>query len=118
MFLSWLGDLGVTLSDGVTALTLVSSDPGPLQYTAVDGVYGFNPAQANAGVLISYAQCPDDVAQATIELVGERYKIRNRIGEVSHSLGGQTNTTTTFSQKDMNDFIKASLRRYLKVAPS
>ena len=115
--LSWLGDLGVTLANG-TPLAPVPASPAAMQYSVADGVYLFNVAQALAPVLISYQQCPDDVAEAAIELVGERYKVRNRIGEVSHAMGGQTNTTTAFSQKDMNDFIKAALRPYRKVAPA
>ena len=116
--LAWTGDIAVTLADGVTKLTPVAASPGALQYTVTDGLYVFNTAQGGAGVLLTYQQCPDDVAQAVIELVAERFKYTRRIGEVSHALSGQVNTTTTFSQKDCNDFIKSCLHPYKKVVPA
>ena len=114
---AWAGDLGVTLANG-TALTAVAGAPGAGQYSVADGLYSFNAAQGGAAVLLAYQQTPDDVAQACLELIGERLKYTRRIGEISHSLAGQVNTTTTFSQKDCNDFIKALLLPYRGVVPA
>jgi len=48
-------------------------------------------------------------------MVGERYRYKNRISEVSKSLGGQE--TMALSQKDMPDFIRTLLQPYKRVIP-
>ena len=115
-FLGWSGDLGVTINGA--ALVAVSGAPATMQYAVVDGVYSFNAAQAGATVSLSYQLTPDDVGQAVIEIIGERYKTASRIGEVSHAMGGSTNMTTTFSQKPFNDFVASLLQPYKKVVPA
>jgi hypothetical protein len=62
-----------------------------------------------------YATTPPDVAQAAIELVGEAYRRRDRIGLASKTLGGQE--VVAFSLKDMNDTIRALLAPYQVLAP-
>lgn len=114
--LSWLADLGVSYAGGA-ALVAVTGTPTAGQYAVSDGVYTFAAADAGRAVLISYSNCPEDIAQAVKELVGERYRARERIGEISHAMGGQANTTTSFSQKDMSDFIKSSLNPFKAVVP-
>ncbi len=114
-------DDGVTYQNG-TALVKVGSAPGSGQYTvtidADSGVatYGFNAADAGAIVLISYSFTPSDLEDACISLVGERVRYMNRIGQVSVSAAGTT--TTSFSQKDMPDYIKTALLPYKKAFPS
>lgn len=115
-YFPWIEDLGVTLNGA--AMTKVSGAPAAGQYAVSDGVYTFNAAQNGETVLISYSQCPDDVAQAVIELVGERYKANSRIGEQSHSMGGSANVTVSFSTKDFNDTIKTFLKPYRMVTPA
>jgi Phage gp6-like head-tail connector protein len=114
---SFAVDQGVTYANG-TALTAVASSPAPGQYiapTAVNAFYQFAAGDANAQVLLSYSYIPADIEQACFELVAERYRYRNRIGELSKSLNGQE--TTSFSQKDMPDFIRTLLQPYKKVIP-
>ena len=62
-----------------------------------------------------YATAPADVAQATVELVGEAFRRRERIGLSSKTLGGQE--VVAFSLKDMNDTAKALLASYQVLAP-
>lgn len=62
-----------------------------------------------------YAATPPDLEQACLELCALRYKDRERIGQVSKSLGA--GETVTFSQKDMSDFVREVLKNYKKVVP-
>jgi len=62
-----------------------------------------------------YAATPPAVEQATIELVGEAFRRRDRIGQTSKTLGGQE--TVAFSAADMNASIKAMLAPFMALAP-
>jgi uncharacterized phiE125 gp8 family phage protein len=62
-----------------------------------------------------YATTPPDIGQAALELVGEAFRRRERIGLASKSLGGQE--VVAFSLKDMNDTIRALLASYQVLAP-
>ena len=62
-----------------------------------------------------YAATPPDVGQAAVELVGEAFRRRDRIGLASKTLGGQE--TIAFSLKDMNDTVRALLAPYQVLAP-
>lgn len=108
-FGAWAIDQGVTYANG-TALSAVSSSPATGQYSVSGGSYVFAPGDAGASILISYSYIPSDVGHACMEMVGERYRYKNRIGEVSKSLGGQE--TMAFSQKDIPDFIRTLLQPY------
>jgi hypothetical protein len=59
-----------------------------------------------------YAVTPTEVEQACIELLSLRYKEKDRIGQVSKSIGGEV---VSFSQKDMSDSIQTTLANYKKV---
>jgi hypothetical protein len=110
----WASDAGVTYANG-TAMTLVTGAPAQGQYAVAAGVYTFAAADQGASVLISYGFVPQDIAQATIELIAERFSYRSRIGETTHSLGGQE--TAGFSLKDMPDAMKLMLQPYRNVVP-
>jgi hypothetical protein len=105
----WAVDQGVTYANG-TSLLAVGSAPAQGQYSVAAGVYTFNAADAGAPVLISYSYIPADIEQAAMEMVGERYNYKSRIGVVSKSLGGQE--TMAYSQKDMSDFVSTLLVPY------
>lgn len=107
--LVWLGNLSVTLADG-TPLTAVPSAPGPGQYSVASGAYTFNAAQAGAAVLLDYSCVPPDLEQAVIELVGERFRHRDRIGLNSKNL--PTGETVSFLVKDMSDNVRLVLEQY------
>lgn len=109
-------DAGVTFANG-TALTKVASAPAANQY-AVDAEsngYIFAAADAGKAVLISYAFVPPDIEQACFEIVGEQYRYRGRIGEVSRALPG--GGSVSFSQKAMSDTTKTLLSPYRTVIP-
>jgi hypothetical protein len=112
-FGSWAVDQGVT-ANGV-AMTSVTTEPTASQYRVIDGVYTFAAADTGKNVLISYSFVPADIEQACLELVGERYRTKDRIGEKSKSLGGQE--TISYSTAAMGDHVKMLLHPYRKVVP-
>lgn len=113
-------DVPVHASNGV-AFTKVSALTAAGQYTvAVDATtglatYTFDAADQGVAVLLNYSYVPEDLENACIEIVGERYRYKGRIGEVSKTMGGQL--TASFSQKDMPDYIAQSLNPYRKWFP-
>ena len=62
-----------------------------------------------------YAATPDAVNQAVIELVGEAFRRRERIGQSSKTLGGQE--TVAFQVTDMNATVRAMLASFQAVVP-
>lgn len=105
-------DLGVTLADG-TPLVAVTGVPGAGEYSVVDGLYTFNDAQAEETVLITYSYVPADLDQAVVELVGERYRQRDRIGMNSKSL--PNGESVSFLVKDMNAYTRRTVDLYRRV---
>jgi hypothetical protein len=80
---AWASDGGVSYADG-TPLVAVTGPPavGQYQLTAnAPGSYTFNAGDNGAGVLITYGFVPADLADACIELVSERFRYAQRIGE-------------------------------------
>lgn len=110
---SWAADNGVSYVNGV-ALTSVVANPAQGQYSVIAGTYSFNTADTGRAVTIAYSYLPGDIEQACIELVALRYKERDRIGQISKSLSGET---VSFAQKDMSDDIKTALQPYRRIAP-
>ena len=62
-----------------------------------------------------YAVTPPAVEQAVIELAGEAFRRRDRIGQTSKTLGGQE--TVAFSVIEMNATVRAMLLSFMAVAP-
>lgn len=113
---------GVQLGGGATinagnALTLASGyylDPDGMTLRLIGYRFPWRlPVQV--AYTAGYAAAPADVAQACVELVGEAFKRRDRIGQTSKTLGGQE--VIAFSVKDMNATIKAMLAPYQRLAP-
>lgn len=116
---SWNSDRGVVLADG-TVLAKAASDPAAGQYALKaggDGTYAyvFNAAQNGASATVTYGYTPAEIEECAVELVGERAKVRNRIGQVSVHLG--PSQTVSYSQKDFNDFVRTTLNQYKNVVP-
>jgi hypothetical protein len=114
---AWASDGGVTYADG-TPLVAVTSAPAIGQYQLApdaSGSYIFNPGDDGANVLITYGFVPADLADACIELVGERFKYLQRIGERTHSLGG--NETVAFDTTRLTPLIISMLQPYRNVLP-
>lgn len=114
----WNSDRGLAYANG-SALTLVSGAPAQGQYQVTQdskgyGLYLLNALDIGAAVVVTYGYTPEDIGQAVLEFVSERYKNRNRIGEVSQNFKG---TVVSFSQKDMNATIKTLLAPYRNVVP-
>jgi hypothetical protein len=112
----WASDVGISYANG-TALTKVASAPAVGQYAldATAGTYDFNAGDDGASVLISYGFVPSDLADACIELVSERFKYSERIGERTHSLGG--NETVAFDTTRFTPLIAAMLQPYKNLLP-
>jgi hypothetical protein len=112
----------------VTSVTSLSIDNIPVPQAMVPGQSGwrlngnvillfghwFNRALANVAVTYTagYASAPADVAEAVMELVGLRYRGRDRLGKVSESMGGMA--TTAYAQKDVSPFVASVIARYAK----
>lgn len=111
---AWASDGGVTFANGVP-LVPVAANPAEGQYVVAAGQYTFGGADTGKQVLASYGFIPSDLAQVCKELVAERYKYRDRIGQISKSLGGQE--TVSFSTKEMPDALRLMLRPYTAVVP-
>jgi Phage gp6-like head-tail connector protein len=112
----WASDEGVTYANG-TPLALVTVVPMIGQYAldAEAGTYDFAAGDDGAAILISYGFVPYDLADAAIELVCERYKYSQRVGEKSHSLGG--NETVSFDTTRFTPLVASLLQPYRNVPP-
>jgi hypothetical protein len=111
---AFTSDQGVAYANG-TALTKVIGVPTIGQYAFASGTYTFAAADQGAAILVSYGFIPQDLAQACIELVAERYKYKDRIGEKSKSLGGQE--SVSFDLKSITDATKLIIQPYRRVVP-
>jgi hypothetical protein len=115
----WVTDRGARLPGSVAGLVKVADNPAADQYAVVasNGVYTykFNVAQAGLVVLISYGYIPEDLEQALIELIGERYKQRTRIGQNSFNFGN--GLVVSFMNRDMNENVRTILAQYKNVVP-
>lgn len=89
----WCKDGGVVYASDGVALTPVSALTGAGQYIpptdSTLGTYTFDPADADAAVLISYSFIPTALEEACIQMVAERNSYRSRIGQIDRSLAGQ-----------------------------
>lgn len=111
----WAADVAVTKADG-TAMTKVASSPAAGQYSLdrqAPGTYQFAAADNGLGVLLTYGYVPADLARAATELVGERYRYKDRIGQTSRSIGGQE--TAAFDRNDLPKHIDMLLQPYKRV---
>jgi hypothetical protein len=117
-------DQGVVNAETLAPLTFVPpTAPGTPptltvgQYSAdqTTGLYTFAEADVGAALTGSYSYTPEDLSQACVELVGERFTAKSRIGLISQSLGGQE--TVSYSQKDMGAFIESLIDPYRKSIP-
>jgi hypothetical protein len=111
----WLSDVYVKDMLGDT-FTKVASDPATGEY-AVDanGTYTFAAVDAGKSITITFGYVPPDVSQATLDMMGEWWKRKDRIGVVSKNLAGQE--SVTFSQEHMTDFVSLILQPYKNVVP-
>lgn len=111
---AWVYSISVTYADG-TPFEQVYGPPGVGQFQlgVTPGVYIFNAGDNGFQVLLSYAYIPTDLADACIELVCERFKYSERVGEKSHSLGG--NETVSFDNDRFTPLVISMLEPYRNV---
>ena len=62
-----------------------------------------------------YATVPLDIEQACIEMVSIKYRMRDRIGQKSVAMGGES---TSFDTSDIPAYIQILLQQYKKVVPN
>ena len=62
-----------------------------------------------------FAVTPPEIEQACIALVALRYKERDRIGQASKNVGGET---VSFQQKDMPADVATILDQYRNLVPA
>jgi Phage gp6-like head-tail connector protein len=111
--LTWLQDNGVWNNTTGVAFTKVASGPIAGQYSVdATGLYTFAAADSGTMVALSYSYVPGDIEQACIELIGLRYKEKDRIGQVSKHVGTET---ISYSQKDMPSDVATMLNQRRKV---
>lgn len=102
-------------SNNATLEYVENPAPGPMQYwvNPETGLYYFNSAQADLDVLVSYSYVPADIVMGVTELVGERFKAKDRIGVNSKSLGGQE--TVSFNNQSMSHQVREMFGPYRRV---
>jgi len=69
----------------------------------------------NVSYVAGYATVPFDIQQACLELVGLKFKEKDRIGIQSQSMNGQQ--TTSYTPRDLGKDTKAMLQNYRSVVP-
>lgn len=102
------------------ALAIRDADATPLPSTGhyyLDewGVYTFSVADVGKTATITYSYVPWDASFGVVEMIGEWYKMKDHIGMLSKTLGGQE--TITFSQQDLSPMTRTVLQRYMNVVP-
>lgn len=114
---SWGQDDGVFYSSGssLTALPAGSTPSSAGQYVVTNGEYQFNAADVGQALNINYSYVPNDLEQACIQWVAERYAYRSRIGLKSQTIGGQT--TSAYDLKAVPDFVEVLINKYRKWLP-
>jgi hypothetical protein len=107
----------------VDGVAIAPSDPPPLGagYLYDDSAvyligtcFGKGVQNVTVSYTAGYAATPPELEQACIALVALRYKERDRIGQASKNLGGET---VSFQQKDMPADVATVLDGYRNVVP-
>ena len=112
----WARDDGVTNAATGNPLTVTTGTPATGQYTVNDGVYTFAAADTGVAVLLNYSYVPFTLESACREAVGERYSYRQHIGQTSQSMMGQT--TTSYDNKGLTDFVKKMIHPFKMMVPN
>lgn len=102
--------------DAIPARPSVTEDGYVISGQLAIKLVGYTFADGIDNVVITYtagfSTIPEDIAQACNELVAWRYKERNRIGQVSTSVGGESVTFSTFAAPQSVNLVLAAHRRY------
>ena len=109
----WGSDLGAVYAATGAPLVAVAASPSMGEYAVSAGLYTFSAADAGGQVSLSYGYVPQDIAQAALELAGERFRAAERIGLRSKSLGGQE--TIGYDTSAVSSTVLALLQPYRRV---
>lgn len=112
---AWAQDDGVKNATTGVALTKITGTPATGQYSVAAGVYTFAAADTGVAVQLSYSYVPSTLEKACFKMVAEEYSYRQRTGQKSHSIGGQT--TASFDNSIMTPSIVKSLMPFKRVVP-
>jgi hypothetical protein len=112
----------------VTSVASLAIDTLPIPQAAAPGetgwwlngnvvvLYGYRFTKALANVAVTYtagyATPPLDVAEAVMEIAGQRYRGKDRLGKLSEAIGGMA--TTSYAQKDVSPFVASVIARYTR----
>lgn len=110
------GDRGVTYADGSplqavsfgSALTTGSYSVDP------NGTYYFAAGDFGSTVLLSYGYVPFDIEQAAVDMIGDWFKYRDRIGQTSMTIEQQS---ITFTNTAITARAQGVLNQYKRVTP-
>lgn len=110
------GDRGVTYANGMAlAVQPFGSILATGQYSVdPNGIYYFAAGDAGAAVLISYGYIPFDLEQAAVDLIGDWFLYRDRIGTTSKAIEQQS---ITFVNVPITARALGVLNQYKRVAP-
>ncbi len=112
---TWGQDDGVTKQSDGTPFIKVTSAPATGQYSVDAGIYTFAAADAGTLVYLNYSYVPKSIEQACFLMVGETYAYRQRIGEKSHTVAG--NTTVSFDNSIITPAIMKKLQPFMRMVP-
>lgn len=104
-------NVSVTIN-GVAAVAVASAPTAGQYVVSSIGVYTFAAADAGKTAALSYGYIPASLEQAAFECVAERYRYRDRIGQISKSQGGEV---ISFSTKAKSDYVKDLLQPFTRV---
>jgi hypothetical protein len=111
------GVTSLSIDGAVVPKALVPGEPGWRLNGNIVLLFGHWFARGLVNVAVSYtagyAAAPADVAEAVMELVGLRYRGRDRLGKVTESIGGMA--TTSYTQRDVSPFVASVIARYTRI---
>ncbi len=110
------GVTALSIDGAVVPQAMAPGEPGWRLNGNVILLFGhwFNRGLVNVSVsyMAGYPTAPADIAEAVMELVGLRYRGRDRLGKVSEGIGGMA--TTSYAQRDVSPFIASVIARFTR----
>ena len=106
----------VTIDEQPIPASVAVADRGWVLSGNVILLFGYWFRRGLGNVLVDYtagyATPPADVAEAVMELVGLRYRGKDRLGKMSESMGSIG--STAYSQKDVSPFVQSVILRHMR----
>jgi hypothetical protein len=112
-----MGVTSLSIDEAVVPQAMAPGEPGWRLNGNIVLLFGHWFARGLVNVAVTYTAgyptAPADVAEAVMELVGLRYRGRDRLGKVTESIGGMA--TTSYTQRDVSPFVASVIARYTRV---